>query len=171
MHLYASNSLPVNSLCQFQLFKFARNCTSAGATFGNYHRFSSLRTSPHPRHVLTCDFDLGWSCLLGAGEVPCAASVPASICLLDPRDHQVPLPHDLELVGRGEVQELPILDPPEHIGDENLKNRDLSFSPDHRFGVTLWRRTAQNDIVPYSCRCLDGAHQELALDVCKGNIQ
>ena len=111
MHLYASNSLPVNSLCQFQLFKFARNCTSAGATFGNYHRFSSLRTSP----LLTCDFDLSWSCLLGAGEVPCAASVPASICLLDPRDHQVPLPHDLELVGRGQVQELAILDPPEDI--------------------------------------------------------
>ena len=150
------------------------NCSSLPGIARALEPLSEITTDFHLCSlllILTCDFDLCWSCLLGAGEVPCAASVPASICLLDPRDHQVPLPHDLELVGRGEVQELPILDPPEHVGDENLKNRDLLLSPDHRFGVTLWRRTAQNDIVPDSCRCLDGAHQELALDVCKGNIQ
>ena len=70
----------------------------------------------HLCHIFpTCDFDLRWNGLSGAGEVPSAASVPPGVTLLDPGDHQVPLPHDLELVGRGQVQELAILDPPGDI--------------------------------------------------------
>ena len=63
----------------------------------------------------TCNFDLGGSGLPGAGEVPRAARVPAGVHLLDPGDHQVALPHNLELVRRGQVQELAVLDPPGDI--------------------------------------------------------
>ena len=100
------------------------NCSSlpgiarAEATFANYHRFSSLSTHRSPPHYhrchifCTCDFDLRGSGLSGASKVPSTTSVPPSVPFLDPRDHQVPLPHNLELVRRGQVQELAILDPP-----------------------------------------------------------
>ena len=119
--------------------------------------------------MVTCYFDLRGSCLLGASKVPRAASVPPCVRLLDPGDDQVAWAHDLELVRRGEVQELAVLDPPE---------RSLTFleiyselTPDHRLGVALWGRTAKDHIVTNRGCGLHRAHQEVALDVCKEYIQ
>ena len=94
------------------------NCSSLPGIARALEPLSEITTDFHLCSlllILTCDFDLCWSGLSGAGEVPSAASVPPGVTLLDPGDHQVPLPHDLELVGRGQVQELAILDPPGDI--------------------------------------------------------
>ena len=99
----------------------------------DFHLRCPHTSPPPPRHHLfhifpTCDFDLRWSGLFGAGEVPSAASVPPGVTLLDPGDHQVPLPHDLELVGRGQVQELAILDPPGAMISEVRTFRKCGFT-------------------------------------------
>ena len=122
--------------------------------------------------MVTCYFDLRGSCLLGASKVPRAASVPPCVRLLDPGDDQVAWAHDLELVRRGEVQELAVLDPPEKgVGDQHLVEIYSELTPDHRLGVALWGRTSKDNIVTNRGCGLHRAHQEVALDVCKEYIQ
>ena len=122
--------------------------------------------------MVTCYFDLRGSCLLGASKVPRTASVPPCVRLLDPGDDQVARAHDLELVRRGEVQELAVLDPPERsLGDQHLVEIYSELIPDHRLGVALWGRTPKDNIVTDRGCGLHRAHQEVALDVCKEYIQ
>ena len=118
--------------------------------------------------MVTCYFDLRGSCLLGASKVPRTTSVPPCVRLLDPGDDQVACANDLELVRRGEVQELAVLDPPERsLGDQHLVEICSELIPDHRLGVALWGRTPKYNIVTDRGCGLHRAHQEVALDVCK----
>ena len=85
-----------------------------------------------------------------ARKVPGTANVPASVCFLDPRYHKVPTANYLELVSRGEVEELSVFDP-----------------ANHWCWMTFRGRAANDQVVSNCSNCGDWTQLELTLDVCK----